>query len=204
MDIWIYKSRQILSKGVPQMSRVVFADNGLLMVASHVVPFDSVSIEVVEDSHASFVALSRVGLCSPAPSSGRPVMELVPAVGRSHFHLVRRPEPTVDQFGEELGLVASVKVAFPSRSPEELGASQEAFHPAVLCLRLKGDQVHATLPAVVPCIEPIPLGVPNLRPGIVHPAEVVVFASKLADSIQTCSLSTEDSISEAKSATSAV
>ena len=76
----------------------------------------------------------------------------------------------------------------PSRSPEELGASQESFHPAVLGLRLKGDQVHATLPkgsasvappsppsspppssrlqgpspAVVSCIEPIPLGVPNL------------------------------------------
>ena len=97
--------RQILSEGVPQVSWVVLADNGLLMVASHVVPFhsckynrkhllmvvimmmiiimhdgdndedhedheddeDTVSIEVVEDGHASFVALSRVGLCSPAP-----------------------------------------------------------------------------------------------------------------------------------------
>ena len=28
---------------------------------------DTVSIEVVEDGHASFVALSRVGLCSSAP-----------------------------------------------------------------------------------------------------------------------------------------
>ena len=81
MDMDMSKSWQILSKGVPQMSRVVLADNGLLMVASHVVPFhsckynrkhlslyadedddddynDTVSIEVVEDGHASFVALS--------------------------------------------------------------------------------------------------------------------------------------------------
>lgn len=54
----ISKSRQILSKGVSQMSWVVLADNGLLVVASHVVPFHSVSIEVVEDGHASLVALS--------------------------------------------------------------------------------------------------------------------------------------------------
>ena len=41
MDMDMSKSWQILSKGVPQMSWVVLADNGLLMVASHVVPFDS-------------------------------------------------------------------------------------------------------------------------------------------------------------------
>ena len=33
--------RQFLSKGVPQVAWVVLADNGLLMVASHVVPFYS-------------------------------------------------------------------------------------------------------------------------------------------------------------------
>ena len=78
------------------MAWVVLADNGLLMVASHVVPFytckynrkhlslygdeddddddddddaddDTVSIEVVEDGHASLVALSGVRLCSTAP-----------------------------------------------------------------------------------------------------------------------------------------
>lgn len=54
---WMF-GRQILSKGVSQMSWVVLADNGLLVVASHVVPFHSVSIEVVEDGHASLVALS--------------------------------------------------------------------------------------------------------------------------------------------------
>ena len=32
---------------------------------------------------------------------------------RRMVHLVRRPEPTIDQFWEELGFVATVKVAFP-------------------------------------------------------------------------------------------
>jgi len=195
---------QSLSKGVPQMSWVVFAHDGFLMVASHVVPFYSISIEVVEDSHASLVALPRIWLGSATPSSVRPVMELVPAISWRHFHLVCRPEPAIYQFGEELGLVATVEVAFPSRGPEELSVAKEAFHPIVLRLRLKGDQVHATLPAVVSCIEPIPLGVPDLWPGVVHPAKVVVFALELAESIQTCSLSTEHSISKAKSSTSVV
>ena len=34
----------------------------------------------------------------------------------------------------------------PSRSPEELGASKESFHPVVLRLCLKRHQVHATFP----------------------------------------------------------
>ena len=35
------------------------------------------------------------------------------------FHLVRRPEPTVDQFWEKLRLVATVEIALPSRRPEK-------------------------------------------------------------------------------------
>ena len=35
------------------------------------------------------------------------------------FHLVRRPEPTVDQFWEKLRLVATVEIALASRRPEK-------------------------------------------------------------------------------------
>ena len=60
-------------------------------------------------------------------------------------------------------------------------AINEALHPVVLLSRLKGNQVHAPfpeqedgykhkdsvprkpiIPAVVPCVEPVPLGVANL------------------------------------------
>jgi len=189
---------------VPQVPGVVLTYNRLLMVTSHIVPFHSVSIEVVEDGHTSLVSLPSVRLGSAAPSSVGPVVELISAVGRGHLHLVSRPEPTIDQLWEELRLVAAVKVAFPSRSPEEASAAEMPLHPVVLGLRLKGDKVHAPLPAVVSGIEPIPVSVPNLRSGVVQPAEVVVFAAKLPKSVQTCSLPTEDGISEAKSSTTIV
>ena len=72
--------------------------------------------------------------------------ELV-AVSRRHVHLVGRPEPAVDQLGEELRFVAAVEVALASGRPEEGDVPvNEPLHPVVLLLGLKGDQVHASLP----------------------------------------------------------
>jgi len=186
----------------PQMAGFVLAYDRFFVVARHVVPLDSVSIEVVEDSHARFLfsTLSMfpvVRLSHPIPSSMRPVIELV-AVGGGHFHLVRRPEPAVDQLWEELGLVAAVKVAFAAGRPEKWHpAINEALHPVVLLARLKGNKVHAPLPAVVPGIEPVPFGVSNL--GIlVQPAEVIIVASKALNSKQVCPLSTELRVAKAE------
>ncbi len=39
----------------------------------------------------------------------------------------------------------------------------ESLNPVVLLLGLEADEVHATFPAVVPGIEPIPLSVPKNR-----------------------------------------
>ena len=57
----------------------------------------------------------------------------------------------------------------------------EALNPVILLLGFKGDQVHAPLPAVVPGIEPVPLGVPD-RVVVVLPAEPVEVTTELLDS----------------------
>ena len=48
----------------------------------------------------------------------------------------------------------------------------ESLDPVVLLLSLEADQVHAPLPAVVPGVEPVPLGVPHAA-VIVLPGEPV-------------------------------
>jgi len=184
------------------MPGFVFAYDWLLVVARHVVPFDSVSIEVVEDSHAGLLlttlpVFSVVRLSHSVPSSMGPIMELV-AIGWGHFYLVRRPEPTVDQFWEKLRLVATVEIALASRRPEKgHPAVNEALDPVILLACLKGDKIHAALPAVVPGIEPVPLVIPNLC-ILVEPAEVIIVSTEALDSKQVCSLPTELRVSKAE------
>ena len=48
----------------------------------------------------------------------------------------------------------------------------ESLDPVVLLFSLEADQVHAPLPAVVPGVEPVPLGVPHAA-VIVLPGEPV-------------------------------
>ena len=57
----------------------------------------------------------------------------------------------------------------------------EALNPVILLLGFKGDQVHAPLPAVVPCVEPAPLGVGGAE-ITVQPAEVVIVTSERVNS----------------------
>ena len=54
-----------VGEGLPgkvEVSGDIFADDGLGVVASHVVPFDPVPVKVVEDGQAGLLALSAVGL----------------------------------------------------------------------------------------------------------------------------------------------
>ncbi len=105
-------------------------------------------------------------------------MELAGGVRGRHVGLVGAPEPSVDVLGEEPGRVAAVEVAQPARRPEVLGASDVLLEELVLLRRLDRDEVHAALAAVVPRVEPVPLGVPQLRvvgePA--HPVDVVAVA----------------------------
>jgi len=185
-----------------EVARFVLADNWLLMMACHIVPFDTISVKVVEDSHASLLVpslsvLSVIRLGHTIPASMRPVVELV-SIGRRHFHLIGRPKPAVDQFGEELRFVTAVEVALAAGGPEELDAPvYESFHPVVLLLGLKRYKVHASFPAVVARIEPIPFCVPH--PSIlIQPAEVVVVAAKLLNSSQICSFPAERRVTKAQ------
>ena len=52
--------------GKVQVSGDIFTDDGLGVVASHIVPFDSVTVKVVQHSHASLVrsGFTAVGLRS--------------------------------------------------------------------------------------------------------------------------------------------
>ena len=185
----------------------------------------TISIEVVKDSHTSFLLPSLLSLLSVIrlrsassvsnhppfifpfhlsilPSSVWPVMELV-TIGWRHFYLVGWPEPSIDQLREELRLVAPAKVTFSARGPEVWNTAwkilivfvflsfipltiYEPLNPIIFLLSFKGHQVHAPLPAVVPGVEPVPLGVPHLSAWVL-PAHVVVTPTKPVDSGHTCS-----------------
>ncbi len=51
-----------LLPGVVEVTLHVLADDGLLVVAAHVVPLDAVAVEVVQHRHARLTALAVVGL----------------------------------------------------------------------------------------------------------------------------------------------
>ena len=57
----------------------------------------------------------------------------------------------------------------------------ESLNPIIFLLGFKRHKVHAPLPAIVPGVEPIPLGVPH-RVVVVLPAEPVEVPTKLLDS----------------------
>lgn len=62
--------------GELQMTFDVLADNGLFVSASHVVPFDTVAVEVVEDGQASlflasFAAFAVIRLAHSTPAEER-------------------------------------------------------------------------------------------------------------------------------------
>ena len=59
-----------VGEGLPgevEVSLDVLADDGLLVVAADVVPFDAVAVEIVEDRHARLASLAVVRL--PLPRS---------------------------------------------------------------------------------------------------------------------------------------
>ena len=95
----------------------------------------TVTIEVVQDGHASLfgtallhllpvirlwssctvdnLKINLLALIWCLPSCVGPVMKLRP-ICWTHLHLVRRPEPTIDELWEKLWLVTTTKIALPS------------------------------------------------------------------------------------------
>jgi len=170
--------------GEVEVSLDVLANDWLLVMASDVVPLDPVAVKVVEDGHTSLVISGRIlnllpvvglGLRRTGSSSLGPVVE-PSSVCWVHPSLVGGPKPSVDVFGQEVLAVTALKVAHSSGRPEVLGVwMHKTLDEIVFSLSFNGDQVHASLPAVVPGVEPVPIC--GLQPVIItlprHPVKVV-------------------------------
>jgi len=168
------------------MSLHVFTDDRLLVVAANVVPLDSVPVEVVQHCHAglgltvllNLFSVVRLRSRGAETSSAGPVME-GGTIGWTETSLVGRPEPPVDVLWEEVGAVATIKVTETTGGPEVRNvAIDESLHPIVFLLGFERHKIHATLPAVVPGVEPIPLGILHIG-IIVLPGEPVEMAVEL-------------------------
>jgi len=198
-----------VGEGLPgegQMTLDILADDGLLVVAGNIVPLNTVSVEVIEDGHAGLrlsslldlLPVVRLGLGRGEASSAGPVVEGGPAVSGGQASLVGGPEPAVDVLGEEVRSVTSIEVTETAGGPEvrDIGID-EPLHPLVLLSCLEGDQVHAPLSAVVPGIEPVPLGILHAV-VVVLPAEPVKVAIKPLYSALVNSVLTKKTVRKAK------
>lgn len=154
----------------------VFADERLLMVASNIVPFDSVVVEVVQDGQArlSLVIFTVVGLRAAITTSVRPVTKSA-LVGGGDLGFRTGPEPSVDNDGLQISTVASVEVAFATAGPDVLDsiASHLLLNEFVFLQSLHGDGIHAVTTANVTGIEPVDFQVLGRS---VQPAEEVVVS----------------------------
>merc|ERR1712025_1169189 len=125
-------------------------------------------------------------------------MESTVAVCRSQPCLVGRPEPSVDVLGEEIWSVTTIKVTQTARGPEVGNIHiDEPLDPLVLLPGLEGHKIHAPLPAVVPGVEPVPLGVPHAV-VVVLPAEPVKVTVETLDTALVNSFFTQFAIREAE------
>lgn len=104
----------------------IFADDGLGVVASNVVPLDTIFVDVIEHTQTRFFGLvdfefGIVRLWPLEVASGAP--RLVTPTGRSLVGLGQLdtrtgPEPSVDQDGLQVLAVATSKVAQTATGPD--------------------------------------------------------------------------------------
>lgn len=152
----------------------VLADEGLLVVASNVVPLDTIVVEVVQDGKAglTLVVLAVVGLRAAITASVGPITQSA-LVGGRNLGLRAGPEPAIDDGWLQVSAAASVKVAFAAASPDILDAiaGQLLLDELVLLQGLEADGVHAVATADVTGVEPVDL---QGRGRLMEPAEEVV------------------------------
>ena len=111
---------------VLEKRRRVFADDGLSVVAANVVPFDSVLVDVVEDTKARFfrlvdlefsvVRLRPFKVASSAPWLVTPTSWGLVRLGQLDARA--GPEPTVDQNRLQVFTIATLEVAQTSTRPD--------------------------------------------------------------------------------------
>lgn len=187
-----------------QVTLGIFTNDGFFMVTSHIVPFDTVTVEVVQNSQTSLIFTSLLNLFTVVrlasggveSSSERPIVE-GSAISGVKPGLIGGPEPSVDFLGEEVGTIATIKVAQTARCPDVLHATHPLFDPFVFVLGFEADQIHASFSAVVSSVEPIPVGTSDGRVAG-SPGEEVVVPSVVLNATIVQSVSAELAVRKAQ------
>lgn len=107
-----------------QQSIVLLTHEGLLVMAGHVVPVDTVVVELVEQGQAVFgcavlLEFTVIGLGQTNAASGRPVAL---RTLRGGCQLLQRggPEPTVNICGLQIRTLTALEVAQATAGPDVL------------------------------------------------------------------------------------
>jgi len=162
------------------------------VVASNVVPFDPVVVDVVQQAHASLdravdvklgvvglghvlalelglVTGERPGLVAPTGRGG---------VGGGHLDAGPGPEPSIDVGRLQVLSVTALEVAESARGPDvgKVVHLEELLDHLVLGGGLEADEVHAVLTTDVTAIKPVNLSICVV---IFFAREKVVVSSKL-------------------------
>jgi len=144
----------------------VFADDGLVVVASDVVPLETVLVDVVEDTQASLGRvvdgeLGVIGLGGLEVTSGAPWL-IAPAgrsaVGLGQLHLSSRPEPSLDdQRFQILTRIAALEVAHAAARPDvrQVFSFDDLCDHVVFSFAFDADGIHAVFAAQVSRVEPV-------------------------------------------------
>jgi len=158
----------------------VFANPGLDMMASNVMPLDAIVVEVVEDSNAGLVGAvlrelpvvglgggSTTGVGPVSPPSGRGVGGWDACVGT-------RPEPAVHNMRHQIGSVTPIEVTLPAARPDVANVAKVHLLVDEVCflLGLQAHQILTVLSADVAGVEPVALVALG---GLVDPGEEVVL-----------------------------
>lgn len=156
----------VCGSNVVQQFLGIFTHYGFLVVASNVVPSDTIVVHVVQHRQARFgrlvdvefgiVWLRDLLVAGLAPWVVSPAVRDL--VGSWDLLAVVGPEPSVDVLGFQIGTVfTALEVAETTGRPDvgDIVLLDQTEDQVVLFLRLQRHQVHAVLAADVAAIQPV-------------------------------------------------
>lgn len=177
----------ICSGDIVEQFLAVLTNERLLVVASNVVPSNTIIVNIVKNRQTRFsgainIKFSIIRLLLFLMPSGRPWI-IIPSVwclvsGR-HLLTASRPEPSKDILWLQIRAVfTSLEVTESARSPNvwHIILLNEAEDHVILLLTLERDKIHAVLATNVPAIEPVDF--PAGQFGHVTAEEVVLAAEE--------------------------
>lgn len=151
------------------------------MVAGNIMPFGSISIEIVKDGKAgfiisSFTKLTIIGLTQASTSCVGPFTTPTGVLAfNRNTSIGTRPEPSVDIDGLQVGSVTSIEIALATRGPDvfNIALLNAVNHKFGFIFGFYAHKILTVLPADVSGIKPIPLVVLG---GSMYPREEVVMS----------------------------